>query len=440
MVDHAEASETRQALRPYPVFKTAAFKTVGGATILSENTPEALAKALGKEGIGYLLVGQLEGQSALRALELHKTPPTDARYPFSQPYSYVYAGGASPAAMAFLGYATGSPGQSAIEQANLSGNGVSSSASGATAAAGTNAGATAGATDGTAASGANGGGGENIPGAAGSNSTSTGADTNAGTGADSGGEASAPTGAITDAAGSERWWWLLLPLAGLGLLIWAAGRRGSEEETGYIANADRDDDRIRRSFEGSGFEDTALPGTQLGAARVGIDNPDVDSSQFTASGPSMGKVIAGGSAIAGGAAAGLAGRAKAASGDVTMDLSAVDLDEGRANDGIRNITRDVRETTGSMGNIPSNIQAGTGGIEGVRTRIQGQIDGVEEMGAGARTHLQGHLQGGSDSLRQTFTAETTEGSWLDRAKQRINEATEQIKDTAADIKDDITKE
>lgn len=121
VVDRPATSATRQSLKPYPVFTTASFEAAPGSTILKSDTTEALVKTLGTDGIGYVLVGQLESQPELKAIQLHKTPPTDPRYPFSQPYSYVYAGSASPAVSAFLGYATSNPGQAAINDIDTSG-------------------------------------------------------------------------------------------------------------------------------------------------------------------------------------------------------------------------------------------------------------------------------------------------------------------------------
>ncbi|MEM6868827.1 MAG: substrate-binding domain-containing protein, partial [Cyanobacteria bacterium P01_C01_bin.121] len=111
LVDRPANSETRQSLSPYPVFTTAPFKAAEGATTLEADTTEAVVRALGTDGIGYVLVGELEGQPELKALQLHKTPPSDPKYPFSQPYAFVYAVSASPEASAFLGFATGNPGQ-----------------------------------------------------------------------------------------------------------------------------------------------------------------------------------------------------------------------------------------------------------------------------------------------------------------------------------------
>ncbi|MGD1897714.1 MAG: substrate-binding domain-containing protein, partial [Phormidesmis sp.] len=54
--DRPAASETRQALRPYPVLTTAPFNAAAGATTLEADTTEALVEALGNDGIGYVLV------------------------------------------------------------------------------------------------------------------------------------------------------------------------------------------------------------------------------------------------------------------------------------------------------------------------------------------------------------------------------------------------
>ncbi|MGB5917455.1 MAG: substrate-binding domain-containing protein, partial [Phormidesmis sp.] len=73
LVDRPASSETRQALSPYPVFTTAPFNAANGATTLESDTPEALITALGTNGVGYVLVGELAGQPELKALPLHQT-------------------------------------------------------------------------------------------------------------------------------------------------------------------------------------------------------------------------------------------------------------------------------------------------------------------------------------------------------------------------------
>lgn len=523
VIDRPDVSETRQALRPYPVFATADFKTGDNATQIGEDSTEALATELGKDGIGYALVGELEGQTNIKALQLHKTPPSDSRYPFSQPYAFVYNGGASPAATAFLGYATGNPGQAAIEKAGVSGYSIlpgSTSSSGSaggssanstdvTAKAGTangsatdvskTTGGTAadGTADGTgtqngtgnsgataAGSGAQGSGiqGSGIQGseAQGSGAASTGtegggdaagAGTATGTNADGAnasgigveGEGLDSTANPTDgaAAGRGRWWWLLLPLAGLGLLLWAAGKRGSEEETGYIANAD-DEDRIRsNAFQGGNLPDGKL-GT-LGSMDTTLGTSVGEKGTSTAGrvGSGIGKAVAGGTALAGGAAAagaGIAGRMKNKAGDITGDIT-MDLDGIKSTaqgsvDGAMDKGRSSAQS--GMGNIRSNI---TGGVDGVKGTAEGSIDGLhsnlrsgQDKIDGLKGSAQGSIESGQSTVKSGFNDITGNvqsgvnnlkdegGSWLDRAKQRINEAADQVKDKATDIKDDVTKD
>ncbi len=524
MIDRPDTSETRQALKPYPVFTTAEFKTGDTVTQIPEDSTEALAEALGSDGIGYVLVGQLEGQSAIKAIELHKTLPSDPRYPFSQPYSFVYAGGASPAVAAFLGYATGQPGQAAIESAGLSGNSVlpvaTIAGSGGEGAEGAAENATgeanpAAIAEGEAEATTDGVGTLNADGqrvdADGNLISSEGYLVNAegdfvdadgtllaegvdpilGVGVVEGvnGNNGAVDGAVDDAgnlageavdgvdslaAGRGRWWWLLLPLAGLGLLIWAAGKRGTEEEAGYSANAGGKSDGVGRNS----FRSGNVPGTDpslgtdpanVGGSKIGgsIEADSMTASAERAGRASLGKAVAGGTAIAGGAAAvgtGLAGRMKGKAGDVTMDLDGV---SGSVKGGIDNIKGGAQ---GGLGNLRSNIQGGIdgaranaqGGIDGIRSNVQGGVDGAKGSVQGGLDNAKGIGQGSFDGVRDRFkggvdgvqsnlqgselqgSRQAADGpngsSWLDRAKQRINEATDQAKDKATDIKDDITKD
>ncbi|MEL6856545.1 MAG: substrate-binding domain-containing protein, partial [Cyanobacteria bacterium J06607_13] len=362
LVDRPASSETRQALKPYPVFTTAPFEAADGATTVDADTTEAVVKALGADGISYVLVGELEGQPEIKALQLHKTPPSDPRYPFSQPYSFVYAGGASPAVSAFLGYATGNPGQAVVNDAGVSGTGLIPDATNGVAAAGTAAGnsagdaATGGAATGDAAGGGAAGGQANggtagtaaNPNAEGAPSAGAASDTEGttpgangaaleanGSGADGtgaaaagGAEAGAPDGVdlgngTADLGGLSnrgRWWWLLLPLAGLGLLIWAAGKRGKEEETGYITNADQSD-RIQSAYE----TERVGAGVGVGRPEVGVGRADIGGTvEGTGLGKAgLGKMAAGGAALAGGAAAagtGIAGRMGNQASDLASGL------------------------------------------------------------------------------------------------------------------------
>ncbi|MEL6472165.1 MAG: substrate-binding domain-containing protein [Cyanobacteria bacterium J06623_4] len=503
LVDRPASSETRQALEPYPVFTTAPFEAAGGATTVDADTTEAVVKALGADGISYVLVGELEGQPEIKALQLHKTPPSDPRYPFSQPYSFVYAGGASPAVSAFLGYATGNPGQAVVNDAGVSGTGLIPDATNGVAAAGTATGTSAGnAATGNAATGdvaagdaagsgaaegqTNGGtagtasnlGAEDTsnagaasdtegttPGADGTTLEANGAGAD-GTGAATadGAEAGAPDGVNIENGAADlgglsnrgRWWWLLLPLAGLGLLIWAAGKRGKEEETGYITNADQSD-RIQSAYE----TERVGAGVGVGRPEVGVGRADIGGTvEGTGLGKAgLGKMAAGGAALAGGAAAagtGIAGRMGNQASDLASGLKGGV--SGTVGSGIEGVRGGFEGAKGNLEGLKSSAQGGLGnireGIDGVRgsassglsgmgDNVRGGIDGVRgaagDMADSAQDRLdalKGNAQSNIDGA--TGTAKASGESWLDRAKQRINEATDQIKDTATDAKDNIT--
>lgn len=119
-------------------------------------------------------------------------------------------------------------------------------------------------------------------------------------------------------------------------------------------------------------------------------------------------------------------------GDTTMDLAGI---PGSVKDGI-GVTKDSAQggiksrTQEGLGNLRSNVQAG---VDSNRTNVKG--GGIDST----RTKL----QSGADDFRgsaQGSSIERSGDSWLDRAKARINEATDQMKDNASDIKDDITEE
>ncbi|MEL6262950.1 MAG: substrate-binding domain-containing protein [Cyanobacteria bacterium J06626_6] len=504
LVDRPASSETRQALSPYPVFTTAPFEAADGATTVDADTTEAVVQALGADGIGYVLVGELAGQPEIKALQLHKTPPSDPRYPFSQPYSFVYAGGASPAVSAFLGYATGNPGQAVVNDASISGTGLIPDATNGVAAAGTSAGTSTGnsnsaAGDAAAGSAADGGTNSGAAGTAsnadpdgGANGTSEagtepeadggialfeeGEGANGTDATDEGGAADADaldstgTGNGTSDPGAlsnrGRWWWLLLPLAGLGLLIWAAGKRGSEEETGYITNAEQGD-RIQSAFEA----ETVGAGVGAGRTEVGIGQAEVGGQT---AGTGLGKMAAGGAAIAGGAAAagaGLAGRMQNQAGNLTTGLKggvsgavdgsidgvrgSIDGLKGSAQSGLSGLQDNIRSgaegikgtAQGGVGSIREGIDSVRGsagsGLSGMGDSVRGGIDSARgsasemaESAQGRLEALKGNVQSSIDGA--TGSAKASGESWLDRAKQRINEATDQIKDTAADVNNDIS--
>ncbi|BAZ38451.1 putative phosphate transport system substrate-binding protein [Calothrix sp. NIES-4101] len=116
-IDRPTSSDTREAFRNYPAFKTTKFSTGSTATTLSQDDSAELVKQLGKDGIGYGLANQISKVPGVRALKLHQALPDNPKYPFSQPVVYVYKKNPSPSVAGFLGFASGTPGTKAVEMA-----------------------------------------------------------------------------------------------------------------------------------------------------------------------------------------------------------------------------------------------------------------------------------------------------------------------------------
>jgi ABC-type phosphate transport system substrate-binding protein len=72
-IDRPESSDTRQAFRPYPVFKAAPFKTGANAETVEADETEAVIAALGKDGIGYGIANQVMGNAAAKIVPMHQT-------------------------------------------------------------------------------------------------------------------------------------------------------------------------------------------------------------------------------------------------------------------------------------------------------------------------------------------------------------------------------
>jgi ABC-type phosphate transport system substrate-binding protein len=117
-IDRPESSDTRQSLSRYKVFKAKPFTNGATTTHVSQDDTATVIKELNKDGIGYAIISQVLNQDNVRIIPMHKTLPTDPRYPYSQPRGYVYKQGTSdPAVLAFLGFATSKPGQEVIQLA-----------------------------------------------------------------------------------------------------------------------------------------------------------------------------------------------------------------------------------------------------------------------------------------------------------------------------------
>lgn len=105
VIDRPDTSDTRRAFQTYSVFEQTPFKAAVSAVKLPQDDTEATIKVLGTRGIGYAIADQVTDKPGVRIVPMHKTLPSDPRYPYSQPLAYVYKGPEpSPAVRAFLGY------------------------------------------------------------------------------------------------------------------------------------------------------------------------------------------------------------------------------------------------------------------------------------------------------------------------------------------------
>jgi ABC-type phosphate transport system substrate-binding protein/tetratricopeptide (TPR) repeat protein len=117
-VDRPPTSDTRRALGGYDIFKAGGGLTTGASAITVEaDDTAAVVDTLGNNGISYAIASQVLDQDNVRPLTMHGTLPDDPRYPYSQPRGYVYQGDPSPAAAAFLAFATTPEGQTAVQEA-----------------------------------------------------------------------------------------------------------------------------------------------------------------------------------------------------------------------------------------------------------------------------------------------------------------------------------
>ncbi|BDA70491.1 hypothetical protein CAL7716_046570 [Calothrix sp. PCC 7716] len=312
-IDRPTSSDTREALRNYPAFKTAKFATGANATQLSADDTAELVKQLGNDGIGYVIANQVSKVPGLRVLRLHQTLPDDPRYPFSQPLVYAYQKNPSPGVAGFLGFASAEPGTQAIEAARTAEAAAvaQSVASGVTATtatpnatvtplteATTQANAETATTDATGAA------------LQGSGTTSTSSD-----------PASVASGNNLQATAANNQtgsfpWWLLLPIAalGAGILWWLLGKGNKRSE----------------ALEGA----STLPITGAPDNSVNLPQPTsfakqptnlVDSTNNTATN------LAAGAALASAGATGIGLWPRLANGNVEEPSENIDVHQTQAN-------------------------------------------------------------------------------------------------------------
>jgi ABC-type phosphate transport system substrate-binding protein len=116
-VDRPDFSDTRLSLSRYQVFLAAPFETGENAVQVAEDDTTAVIEGLGSDGISYAIASQVLGQDNVKIVSMHQTLPDNPAYPYSQPRGYVYYQEPTPAAQAFLGFATAPAGQDAVDVA-----------------------------------------------------------------------------------------------------------------------------------------------------------------------------------------------------------------------------------------------------------------------------------------------------------------------------------
>ncbi|MGF1570793.1 MAG: phosphate ABC transporter substrate-binding protein [Nodosilinea sp.] len=93
------------------------FGTAPNITTLARDATTPMLQELGQDGIGYATYSQVADQQTVRVVPVEGVTPEAASYPFQRPLYYVYKDASSPAVQAFLGFATSSQGQQAINAA-----------------------------------------------------------------------------------------------------------------------------------------------------------------------------------------------------------------------------------------------------------------------------------------------------------------------------------
>ncbi len=114
-IDHPIDGDTRRSLSTYDIFKKAPFQNGANTTRLAQDDTTSIVSALGKDGISYAIADQVLDLPNVRVIPMHKTLPSDPRYPYSQPRGYVYrAQSTTPGLLAFLGFVTSAPGKEIV--------------------------------------------------------------------------------------------------------------------------------------------------------------------------------------------------------------------------------------------------------------------------------------------------------------------------------------
>ncbi|MCY7283487.1 MAG: substrate-binding domain-containing protein, partial [Cyanobacteria bacterium CAN_BIN43] len=264
VIDRPETSDLRQSFKGYPIFD-GNFATGSNAVALSQDNTDEMLKTLDVSSISYAPARQVLDKPGVRLISMWGTPPTDPRYPFSQPFTYVYKGqNPTLAVQAFLGYASAPEAQPAIEQAKMAAIAPVTTAPPSPA---ENLVASPSPAPSAAAS----------PGATGSPSAKPSAAADPGaTALVPGTEPAADTG-----WNMPSWIWWLLPLGLLAILLgWLFGDRRTEEDPEFGVEGGR----LPEFEDLGGVATTGLEGSALGAGGAAPDfsrdTPESGMSDF----------------------------------------------------------------------------------------------------------------------------------------------------------------
>lgn len=114
VVQRPPTGNAAQALQRYPDLRTTLAGQGGNQAPV---TIDGLAAALGKDGISFALISELVDREGIQALAMYGKWPADPKYPFSQPFTYVYREEARPAVQTFLDFVSQEAGQQAVVDA-----------------------------------------------------------------------------------------------------------------------------------------------------------------------------------------------------------------------------------------------------------------------------------------------------------------------------------
>ncbi|MEM9482359.1 MAG: substrate-binding domain-containing protein [Cyanobacteria bacterium P01_F01_bin.116] len=428
LVDRPAISDTRLALASYPVFQSAEFVTGSSAAQLDTDSTADIAKELGADGISYGLITEVENLDGVRILPMHKTMPTDLRYPFSQPFSFVYKGDASPAVAAFLGYAVGEPGQAVLKAANplagvvnAAGSAVGAASNAVESAADAAGNAVEGATDaaGNAVEGAVGAVGNAVEGATdAAGSAVEGATDAAGDAANQVAAAASQSVGDRNPQSTSRgnlWWLLVIPAACLGLVAWGARRR-QDDNTAYATADGPNLSGVGKAGVGAAAGAAAVGGTAWAVAKQGgnVAKESLDNVGGVAQG-GLGKVQ-GGLGNVGDAAKGGLGNIKGAAEKGVQGMKG----------GLDSAGNAVQDGLGSVGDgLKSGVTGAGNTLQGCADAVTGKVG---DMGNVAKKAVNDSAKGANSLWQRVRDGVSQAGDKVDDLKGQASDVADDLKD------------